>query len=264
MKNKVAIVTGGSSGIGKATAVQLLKQNFIVYEFSRTGSNTNKVNHITADITDNIAVQKAISIVFEQHGKIDLVVNNAGIGISGAVEFTSDEELKRLFDVNFYGMVNVNKQVIPIMRKQGFGRIVNISSVAAVAAIPFQAYYSAAKAAVNSYTLALVNELKPFNISVCAILPGDSSTGFTLARNKSFVGDDVYNGRISRSVFRMEKDEQAGKSAELVGEYVCKVCCKKKVRPFYTVGFAYKVITILLKILPVALSNNIIAKLYAK
>ena len=112
---------------------------------------------------------------------IDVLINNAGFGISGAVEFTGTEEAQRQLDVNFFGMVRMNRQVLPVMRKQGYGRIVNLSSVAGAIPIPFQTYYSASKAAINSYTMALANEVKPFGIQVCCVQPGDIRTGFTLS-----------------------------------------------------------------------------------
>ena len=127
------------------------------------------------------------------------MINNAGFGISGAIEFTPIEQAKRQLDVNFFGMVNMNHAVIPVMRKQGFGRIVNLSSVAGAIAIPFQAFYSASKAAINSYTMALANEIKPFGVTVCCVQPGDIQTGFTAARQKIVIGDDITAGFRARS-----------------------------------------------------------------
>ena len=195
--NKTAIVTGGTSGIGKAAALALKNDGWTVYELSRRLTGTEGINHITADITDESGVAAAVEQVVSAEGHIDLVVNNAGFGISGAVEFTDTEDAKRLFDTDFFGMVRINRLIIPIMRKQGGGKIINISSVAAPIPIPFQTYYSAAKAAVNSYTMALANEVRPFKIGVCAVQPGDIKTGFTSARQKNTLGDDVYGGRIA-------------------------------------------------------------------
>ena len=145
--NKTAIVTGGTSGIGKAAALALKNDGWTVYELSRRLTGTEGINHITADITDESGVAAAVEQVVSAEGHIDLVVNNAGFGISGAVEFTDTEDAKRLFDTDFFGMVRINRLIIPIMRKQGGGKIINISSVAAPIPIPFQTYYSAAKAA---------------------------------------------------------------------------------------------------------------------
>lgn len=153
--SKVAVVTGGTSGIGKQTALALKAAGYTVYELSRRAQGVEGLHHLVADITREELVDAAIGEVLRQEGHIDVVVNNAGFGISGAIEFTKTEDAKRLFDADFFGMVNVNRAVIPHMRQAGAGRIVNLSSVAAAAPIPFQAYYSAAKAAVNSYTMAL-------------------------------------------------------------------------------------------------------------
>ena len=153
---KVVIVTGGTSGIGLNTARILAEKGCRVYEFSRRDTGVYpKVTHVQADVTDEAQVDAAVGTVLDREGHIDVVVNNAGFGISGAIEFTDTAEAQKQFDVNFFGMVRVNHAVLPIMRKQGYGRIINMSSVAAPIAIPFQAYYSASKAAVRTYTLAL-------------------------------------------------------------------------------------------------------------
>ena len=122
----------------------------------------------------------------------------------------------------------MNRAVIPIMRQAGRGRIVNLSSVAAPVPIPFQAYYSATKASVNAYAMALANELRPFGITVCAVMPGDIHTGFTAARRKVSEGDDIYKGRISRSVARMEHDEQTGMDPAKAGAYIAKVALRER------------------------------------
>ena len=161
-------------------------------------------------------------------------------------------------------MVNVNKAVIPVMRRQASGRIVNLSSVAAPIPIPFQTYYSASKAAINSYTMATANELRPYGVTMCAVQPGDMATGFTAARNKIAVGDDVYGGRISRSVAGMEKDEQSGKGPEVAAEFIRRVATREGVKPLNTIGFQYKFFCLLAKLLPARLLNRLVGMIYAK
>ncbi len=259
---KVIIVTGASSGIGRYTAKALVDVGCIVYDFSRREIPCDGVKHIKTDVTDEVNVIESVNTVVKNDGRVDAVINCAGFGISGAVEFTDLSEAKRQFEVNFFGMVNVNKAVIPFMRKQGGGRIVNISSVAAVAHIPFQAYYSASKAAIESYTCALANEIKSFGIAVTAIQPGDICTEFTQARQKSFAGDEVYDGRIARSVQGMEKDEQNGMSPDFAGEYISKITLRKKVKPIYAIGVGYKVLATLCKIFPCRIRNWVVGKIY--
>ena len=132
---KTALVTGGSSGIGRSTAAALKNAGFAVYEFSRRNVPQDGIKHISVDVTDENAVQKAVGEILSEAGKLDVVVNCAGFGISGAVEFTPLDQAKAQFEVNFFGTVNVNKAVLASMREAGKGHIINISSVAAVAHI---------------------------------------------------------------------------------------------------------------------------------
>ena len=261
--SKIAVVTGGTSGIGKETALYLAKNGCTVYELSRRAEGVAGLHHISADVTDETSVRRAVEQIVQEAGRIDILVNNAGFGISGAVEFTDTEEAKRQFDVNVFGMVRMNRAVIAVMRKQGGGRIVNLSSVAAPVPIPFQTYYAASKAAINSYTMALANELRPFGITVGAVMPGDIHTGFTAARHKVGQGDEIYGGRISRSVKRMEHDEQTGMDPAKAGAFVGRVALKTGHKPLYTIGFAYQCAVFLTKILPARVLNWLIGKIYA-
>ena len=262
--NKIVMITGGSSGIGLCTAAALRDRGCKVYELSRRDSEVTGITHIKCDVTDEAQIAAAVGQVMAESGRIDILINNAGFGISGAVEFTDTAEAQRLFDVNFFGMVRMNHAVLPLMRQQGGGRIVNLSSVAAPVPIPFQTYYSAGKAAVNSYTMALSNEVKPFGITVCAVMPGDIKTGFTSARQKNIAGDDIYGGRITRSVAGMEKDEQTGMDPAKAGAFIASVALKNSRKPLYTIGFGYKCAVFLTKILPARWLNALIGQLYAK
>lgn len=261
---KVAVVTGGTSGIGRETALALVQRGYTVYELSRRAEGVDGLRHLQADITDEGQVRAAVDAVMQAEGHIDLLINNAGFGISGAVEFTDTADAQRLLDVNFFGMVRMNRAVIPLMRQAGGGRIVNLSSVAAPIPIPFQAYYSAGKAAVNAYTMALANELRPFGISVCAVQPGDIRTGFTAAREKTAAGDDVYQGRIRRSVQRMERDEQGGMEPARAGEFIARVATRRRVKPLYTIRLDYQLFVLLSRLLPCRLLNRLVGLLYAK
>ena len=264
MTDNVAIVTGGTSGIGLCTAVALCDKGCKVYTFSRREFSDVRLTHMRVDVTDPAAAEAAVKKVFENEGRLDIVVNCAGYGISGAIEFTPVEDAKRQMEVNFFGMVNVNKPALTIMREQGGGRIVNTSSMAAVFAIPFQAYYSASKAAINSYTCALLNEVRPYNISVCAIQPGDIKTGFTAARKKIEDGNEAYGGRIVRSVAKMEKDEQSGLDPHKAGDFIADVAMKKSVKPLYTIDPVSGAECVLDRILPKSLAYKIVGSMYSE
>ena len=260
---KIAIVTGGTSGIGLATVQALTRAGVRVYAFSRHAVDRLSLNHIICDVSDERAVRGAVEQVLAREGRVDILVNCAGFGISGAFEFTDDADARRLMDVNLFGMNYAIQAVLPAMRRQRFGRIVNVSSVAAVAPIPFQSWYSISKAAVNALTLAVANEVRPFGIDVVAAMPGDIQTGFTAARKKSNLGDDVYAGRIERSVGKMERDEQTGMSAEFAGRQIARLALKRHPKPYTTLGVAYKGCAALVKFLPIRTIRWLLEKLYA-
>ena len=255
--NKVAIVTGGTSGIGLAAVKALREQGCTVYALSRHGD-------VVCDVSEEQSARAAAQAVLEKEGRIDVLVNCAGFGISGAAELTPLETAKKQLDVNLFGTANMVNAVIPAMRRQGGGRIVNVGSVAGFVPIPFQTWYSASKAAVQSYTMAMGNELRPFGITLSAVLPGDTKTGFTAARSKIDDPENLYQGRIQRSVARMEHDEQTGVPAERVGKLIARVALKKRVKPLYIPGLGYNVVNVLMRLLPSGIANALIGVLYAK
>jgi NAD(P)-dependent dehydrogenase (short-subunit alcohol dehydrogenase family) len=261
--NKTVIVTGGSSGIGKSTAELFVRAGYTVYTVSRGEHAPVGKAHIRADVSDPDLAAAAVETVVKAEGGVDVLINCAGFGISGAAEFTRPEDSRRQMEVNLFGTDNMIRAVLPHMRAASAGKIINISSVAGCVPIPFQLWYSASKAAINSYTMALANELRPFGISVCAVMPGDTKTGFTDARKKETAGDDCYGGAIERSVSRMEKDERGGAPPESVAKKVLKLAKKKKTAPLYTVGTQYKLIVLLVRLLPPCICNRLIGLLYA-
>ena len=264
MEKKIVILTGGTSGIGLETAKCLAADGCVVYEFSRREAELPGMCHMRVDVTNEEQVRDAVEAVFAAEGRIDVLINNAGFGISGAFEFTDSADAHRLMEVNLFGMNNTIREVLPHMRAAGRGRIVNLSSVAGPLPIPFQTWYSISKASVNALTMALANEVRPYGITVCSVMPGDIRTGFTAAREKSILGDDIYGGRIVRSVSKMEKDEQTGMDPAKAGKFIANLALKKRVRPYNTIGIAYKACVLLSKILPGSLIRFILEQLYAR
>jgi len=257
------VITGASGGIGRAAAELFQRSGCTVYGLCRRGGDVSGVHYIAADVTDEASVRSAFERISGEAGRVDLLINNAGFGISGATEFTSLEDAKRLFDVNFFGGFLCAKYAVPLMREKG-GRIINISSAAAIFSIPFQSFYSASKAAVNSLSMALRNELKDFGISVTALMPGDVKTGFTAAREKSAAGGELYRGIIEKSVATMEKDEINGMTPQYIAEQIYKIAAKPKVKPLYAVGAQYKLFALLSKLLPNGFINAVVGMMYVK
>ncbi len=262
---KVALVTGGSSGIGLAAVRALTDAGVRVYETSRRDIDLpGGAIHIKGDVTEESSMERAVKTVLEAEGKLDILLCCAGFGISGAVEFTRLEDAKRQFEVNFFGVVNAVKAALPAMRRAGRGRIVIVSSVAGAIPIPFQTYYSATKAAINAYTSALSNEVRPYGVTVTAVMPGDIATGFTDARVKSHEGNGQYGGRIDRSVSKMEHDERSGMSPDTAGRYLTDMCLRRSVPVKSTIGATYKLLVSLAKLLPQGLVSKVVYMMYAK
>lgn len=255
------LITGGSSGIGKATAQFFAAKGWSVFELSRHGLSSDAVTHVDCDVCDPLSVQKAVQNVLAATKQIDVVISNAGFGISGAIEFTDTEDAHRQFEVNFFGALNLVQAVLPQLRKQKNGRIIFTSSVAAILSIPYQSFYSASKAAINSLALALQNEVRDFGIRVSVLMPGDVATGFTSARKKSAEGENVYHN-ISQAVAVMEKDEQAGMTPEQMAHDFYHIATCRSPRPQYIGGIQYQLFCFLDRILPKRFVNWVVNKCY--
>lgn len=253
----VAVITGASGGIGKATAKAFVTAGYDVICLSRRPCDVDGVTSIPCDITKENDIDSA----FEKIEKINVLVNNAGFGISGAAEFTLMDEIRSQFELNVFAHIAVTQKALPKL-KESRGKVIFVSSAASVFSIPFQSFYSATKASVESLTCALHNELEMFGVQVGAVRLGDIKTGFTGARQKSFVGDDVYGGVIGRSVAVMEHDEQTGMSPDAVAAAILKMAQKKKMPLLKTVGIQYKFLCFLSKILPLSAVNKIVGKMY--
>ncbi len=272
----VVLLTGASSGIGKLTAEHLAELGCKVYGTSRKGENgtvvfpenrtqtTRKgfVKMVRLDVCDDLSVKNAVDYVMQVEGRIDVLINNAGFGISGAIEETSEEEAFTQFNTNFFGMHRMCRKVLPIMRKQKKGLIVNIGSVAGTFSIPYQSMYSATKSAMKTYTEALRMEVRDFGIRAVIIEPGDTQTGFTDNRYYSQESEDTAYPKGKASIEKMIKDERNGNQPNGIAQTIGKLLNTKNPPSKITIGLDYKVFTQLKRVLPGRLVEFVLGKMY--
>jgi len=267
MENKVIVITGASSGIGREIARQMAEVGNTVYDLSRSDKPQQGVIHLMCDVTKRDTINQAIDTVISKSGHIDTLILCAGSGVAGALEMMTEEELQFQFDVNAFGPLRVAQAVIPHMRNQEKndagerGRIIFISSLGATFPLPFQGLYSATKTAINGMAYSMRNELHPFDISVTSILPGDVKTGFTSARKKNFKGEDVYT-HMSAAMEEMAQDEINGHPADKMAERIIKIANKKHVGMYYTLDWLSKAEYILQRIAPHKLGLYVVRKMY--
>ncbi len=258
--SKVVLITGVSSGIGLELAKKFIANNDTVYGLSRKEFTLEGLNHIVCDVSWLEQCQSAVKTIIEKENHIDILINNAGIGISGSVENTSESDARKIFDVNFFGTFFMCKACLPYLRESK-GRIINVSSVASKMFIPFQSFYSATKASIDAISSAMRAETKPFGIRITNVLPGDTKTRFTANRIKQ--NDGVYNERYIKSICKMENDEQNGMTSEYVAKIIYKTALQKRPPITKTIGVQYKILLFLAKMLPNQLVEWIISKMYS-
>lgn len=217
---KVILITGTSSGFGCAIAQALAAKGHRVFGTVRTprASPFDGFTTLKLDVTQDDSVAACIAEVIRAAGRIDAVINNAGIGIAGAIENTTPAEAQSQFDTNFFGLHRVCRSVLPHLRAQRAGTIINMSSLAGRIPLPFQAFYSATKFAIEAYTEALRMEVRRFGISVSMIEPGDFATSFTANRRMTneTTPASPYHESAMRAVATMARDEQANKDLSAV------------------------------------------------
>jgi NAD(P)-dependent dehydrogenase (short-subunit alcohol dehydrogenase family) len=262
INHRTILITGGSSGIGAATCDYFAQKGWSVFELSRHGHSAPSITHIDCDVCDEQSVQNAIVQVLSLTDHIDVVISNAGYGISGPIECTPIEQVTHQMDVNFIGAIRFTQAVLPQLRKQRYGRIIYTSSVAASLAVPYQAFYSASKAAINAVALALANELRDWNISVSVLMPGDVKTGFTNARKKSIVDHSLYP-RAEKAITIMEHDEQNGMEPILMAKLFYRIATCRSPKPQYIGGTIYRLFCFLDRILPKRFVNWLEYKVYS-
>lgn len=251
---KVVLVTGASSGIGKAIASYLHEKGCIVYGTSRTPKNTHQFpfHLIALNVLKADTIEKAIATILEKEGKLDVLVNNAGMGITGPVEDTPTEEMKKVFDTNLFGAIEVIKAVLPQMRLQKSGLIINITSIAGYMGLPFRGLYSASKGALEIVTEAISMEVKGFGVFVTNIAPGDFATNIAAGRYHTPVFEtSAYKKKYQENLNLMDAHVNEGMDPKVMAKKVFKIIQTKKPKLHYVVGdFMQRFSITLKKVLP--------------
>ncbi|BBP59508.1 short-chain dehydrogenase/reductase [Pseudomonas sp. St316] len=241
INKRVALVTGASSGIGEAIAHKLVAAGYSVYGTSRRGGQAGQQGFplLVLDVTDDASVEAAIQALLTLEGRIDLLVNNAGFGIApAAAEESSVEQAKALFDTNFLGIVRTTRAVVPHMRRQAAGRIINIGSILGVVPVPYAALYSASKHAVEGYSQALDHELRTHGIRVTVVEPGYTKTQFESNNLQPDAKLDVYED-IRKKVTKVVNQAMAtADGPDVVAEVVLQAARAERPKLRYTAGKA--------------------------
>lgn len=235
--DKVILITGASSGIGLAVATFLSKKGNIVYGGSRTAPKNSNFHVVRLDVSDDENVKEVIQSIIDAHGRVDVLINNAGVGSAGAVEKTPMEDIKKSFEVNCFGVIRVSQMVLPHMRANKYGRIINISTLGSTIGLPFRAFYSASKGAMDLVTESLRLEVEKYGIQACTIHPGEVKTDIASRRIVSFdLADETYGKTLKTAFESLDASVNHGKDPELFGPLIWKIINSKKVRRNYYIG----------------------------
>lgn len=239
LRSRVVLITGASSGIGQACAELLGAEGHTVYGTSRRLTRDGAHHKmLEMDVTQDVSVQRAVDAVLAAEGRIDVVVNNAGFVMAGAVEDVSVEEARQQLDTNFFGVLRVCKAVLPSMRAHQSGLIINISSLGGAAGLPFQGLYSASKFALEGLTESLRQEVAPFGIQATLVQPGDVKTRVRENRVKASQSGpgSAYREAFMKVLRAVETEEGEGIAPQAVAQKVLSLTETRGVRVRYTVG----------------------------
>ena len=244
MGKKIALVTGATSGLGKAIAEKLAAEGYKVYGAARRDPDPAQerggIEYLRMDVQDEASVRAGIASIIASVGHVDVLVACAGMGISGAVEDSPMTEIERQMDVNFLGTVRTVKGCLPAMRVQRAGKIIIIGSIAGLIGMPFQAFYSSSKFALEGFVESIRHEVRKFGIDVCVVEPGDFRTGFTGARAKVDLADTAYAETFQRVIGIQEHDERNGCYPSKAANVVAALLRRKRLPARKTVGSGFQ------------------------
>ena len=264
--SKVVLITGGSSGIGKSVGEFLQTKGFKVYGTSRNPNNypQSKFPIVALDVTKPETITACIHQVLTAETKIDVLINNAGAGITGPIEEIPDAEIKRNFETNLFGPINVIKAVLPSMRQQQSGLIINITSIAGYMGLPYRGIYSASKGALELITEAFRMEIKGFNIKMTNVAPGDFATNIAAGRyHAPALENSPYKETYGKTLSLMDEHVDGGGDPKEMAEAIYKIIQTKSPKIHYKVGaFLQKFSIVLKRILPDAIYEKMLMDHY--
>ena len=264
---KVILITGASSGLGKATAIYLASKNYKVFGTSRNPNNYPKNDAfelLQFDLNKSQTSKALVDLVIKKSGRIDVLINNAGVGITGAIEETDIAAMKSNFKTNFFGPLALTQQVLPVMRSQKSGLVINITSIGGYMGLPFRGVYSSSKGALGTITEALRMEVKRFGIDVVTLAPGDYATDIASRRHYSPLKEaSPYYDIYKFSLDTIDEHVDSGNDPLDLAKIVDKIIKTKKRKVHYTSGsFLQKISITLKKILPDTLYERLIMNHY--
>jgi len=263
MSNKVIVITGSSSGIGETLANFFIEKGHIVYGLSRSKQDKINFKHIATDVTNRENVFQSIQQIMVETGRIDVLINNAGIGMLGAIEDVTKEDFDRLLNVNVYGVIYTMQAVLPLMRKQKSGHILNVSSIASNNGLPFRGFYSASKSAVDRIIESARMENRNTGIEITTLNFGDIQTPIAESRIKSTVSN-FYKKNYDTLIETIDEEVNHGTKPEALCPIINKLIHQKNLKPHYYIGKRMQRFSVTLKkILPQRTFENILAK-YSK
>jgi NAD(P)-dependent dehydrogenase (short-subunit alcohol dehydrogenase family) len=269
MAKRVVFVTGGSSGIGLATCSLLNQHGLTVYGSSRKANNGDTLNGISMvklDVTNLESVHEAIKYIISKEGRIDVLVNNAGLGMAGSVEDASTDEILKIFHTNVFGAMECCRAVIPHMRRQGGGYIVNISSIAGEFGLPFRGIYSASKGALDRFSETMRMELKPSNIKVSIVQPGDVRTNINANRvvaARSLTPESPYKVPFEKMYAEISREVASAQDPARVATIILKIINRRNPRMRYPAATLVQRLSISLnRILPKHIFQSMLLKRY--
>jgi NAD(P)-dependent dehydrogenase (short-subunit alcohol dehydrogenase family) len=256
---RVVLITGASSGVGQSTARLLSERGYKVFGTSRNPTAVEPISTVEMlplDVQADDSVRACVEAVVNRGGHLDVLINNAGYELAGALEETSAAEARAQFETNFFGVVRMIDTVLPLMRRQKHGHIINVGSLSGLSAIPFLGVYSASKFALEGYTEALRHELKPFNIHVSLTEAGFLKTPMMSHRQLAARRIDEYDDWRQRALNAVRAYEEKGPGPDAVAETLLEIVSSKNPRLRYLIGGQAKLVTLLRWCLPAGLYES--------